>query len=109
LLSAGVVFFIYKAYFFSNADYRYTVALVNGEYHDSKTHGVTFQYKVEGKIIQSDCIDNECHNLKEGSRYIVKYFIERPSWNSLLTQHSVPTAVEAPVEGWKEIPKWQLP
>jgi hypothetical protein len=61
---------------------------------------------VGGQTVKSDCIDNECHHLKKGSRYLVKYFVERPSWNSLLTQYVVPERMNAPSDGWKEIPKW---
>lgn len=106
LVLAGVTFGLYRSYFTSNAEYRYTIAVVTGEYHDSKTVGVSFEYNVQGKVIQSNCIDNGCHSLQIGSRYIVKYFVERVTWNSLLTKVEVPNQIVAPIDGWKKIPKW---
>lgn len=106
LFLAGICFVLYKSYYFSYAEYRYTVAVVTGEYHDAKTVGVKFQYTVQDKLIESNCIDNDCHGLKKGSRYIVKYFVERITWNSLLVDLEVPDQVVPPREGWKEVPKW---
>jgi hypothetical protein len=34
LLSAGMIYFVYKTWFFANAEYRYTVAVIIG--FDSK-------------------------------------------------------------------------
>ena len=106
LLSAVMIYFVYKTWFFANAEYRYTVAVIIGEYHDSKNVGVTFSYKVEGKTIQSDCIDYSCHNLEKGKRYIVRYYVDRPSWNSLLTEYPVSDCISvAPADGWAGIPQ----
>ena len=105
---AFIIFIVYKSFFNANADYRFTVAEVTGEYHDSKVFGITFTYKVDGKEIKSDCIDNECHNLSRGTRCIVKYFIDKPNWNSLYPNVIVPIDISPPVEGWEEIPLFLL-
>ncbi len=103
----GFIFFIYKAYYFRTAKYRYTIAVITGKYNDSKTFGITFIYNVNGISINGDCIDNDCHYLKTGKRYLVKYFTDKPSWNSLYPHIEVPVGIEAPSEGWEDVPNFE--
>ena len=102
----AVGFFVYKSLYFEFADARYTVAEVTGEYHNSKVIGIKFSYYVSGIKIEGNCIDQNCHNLSTGTRFIVKYFVNKPNWNSLFTDLEVPANISAPIEGWKEVPRF---
>jgi len=106
LLIVGFCFFIYKTLFIEFKEYRFTVATVTGRYNNSKSFGVKFNYIVNGDSISGECIDNDCHYVKKGTRCLVKYFVDRPTWNSLYTNIEVPNNVSPPPEGWKEIPKF---
>lgn len=105
LISLGILFYVYKEFFFGFASYKYTVATVSGKYNDSKSFGITYIYDVDGKDLTATCINGDCRELPMGTRCIVRYYADRPSWTMLFPEFIVPKSITPPSEGWNEIPK----
>ena len=103
----GLGYVIYKAHYFATAEYRYTIGEVTGRHNTENYDGIWFTYTVDGNKIKDTCDDHDCHLLENGTRCIVKYYVERPTWNTFYPQLKVPANLQPPPDGWEEIPEFE--
>jgi hypothetical protein len=90
-------------------DGRFTLLeIVKIETHPDTSPIVNYEFYVNNKVIKGKClmdIEMEDRNVKEKSKYIVKYLPRDPNIHKILYDKNAPENLEAPIKGWKNIPE----
>jgi hypothetical protein len=89
-------------------DGRFTLLeIAKIESHSDSSPIVNYEFYVNNKVIKGNClmdIEMEDRNVKEKSRYFVKYLPRDPNIHRILFDKNAPKNLEAPIKGWKNIP-----
>ena len=104
-LFIGLGYGLYKAYVSYTSDVRYTVIYFYDRYSDSKRNGMKVSYLAAGKIQFDNCFTMKCKKIKKGERRLGYYYVDDPAFYGFL-DIKVPDSVQAPKEGWEEIPEF---
>ncbi|MCH7403862.1 hypothetical protein ACFOUP_06975 [Belliella kenyensis] len=107
-LSIAFGYGVYKSYIASTSELRYTVIVFYEKYSDSKTNGMKVSYMAEGKMRFDNCLTMACKKIKIGERRLGYFYVDDPAFYGFL-EIIVPDSVEAPKNGWKEIPEFLKP
>lgn len=81
--------------------------IVKIESHSDSSPTVNYEFYVNNKVIKGNClldIEMEDRNVKEKSRYFVKYLPRDPNILRILFNKNAPKNLESPIKGWKNIP-----
>lgn len=105
-LFVGFGYVCYKAYVEYTSEVRYTVLHFYETYSDSKRNGMKVSYLAEGELRYANCFTMKCKKIKKGERRLGYYYIDDPTFYGILYDIKVPDSVQAPKEGWEEIPEF---